>query len=248
MVTAGVASAAAVSGPAGVSGAVALGGGASGSISEQTGAFTTVLPLVSLPGRGSMGVELALSYGQGAAAAGADRHGLGQGMGLGKAFIDPDGAGTLHTASGGGSYRIDPGDTTGTGLERYLLSELALRDAPGTLPAREGMDGVSRAYRWVLTYADGRKSFFSAEGDLVAERDVFGHESAYVWEVRDGQHRLEKAVDAYGQAVTFDYGTENQVTVTSPAVHRAVRFVEGIGAVRDEVVAPAGPAAARNPS
>ncbi|MFF7183398.1 hypothetical protein, partial [Streptomyces sp. NPDC008121] len=204
-----------VSSPAGVSGAVVLGGGASGSVSEQTGAFAMVLPLVSLPGRGGAGVELALAYGQGAAAAGADRHALGQGMGLGKAFIDPEGAGTLHTASGG-SYQLRPGGTSGTGLERYLLNDLALRDAPGTLPAREGMDGVSRAYRWVLTYADGRKSFFSAEGDLVAERDVFGHESAYVWEVRDGQHRLEKAVDAYGQAVTFGYGTENQVTVTSP--------------------------------
>ncbi|MFF7183607.1 hypothetical protein, partial [Streptomyces sp. NPDC008121] len=215
VVTAAASVPAAVSSPAGVSGAVVLGGGASGSVSEQTGAFAMVLPLVSLAGRGSMGVELALSYGQGAAAAGADRHGLGQGMGLGKAFIDPEGAGTLHTASGG-SYQLRPGDMTGTGLERYLLNDLALRDAPGTLPAREGMDGVSRAYRWVLAYSDGRKNFFSAEGDLVAEQDVFGHETAYVWEVRDGQHRLEKAVDAYGQAVTFDYSTENQVTVTSP--------------------------------
>ncbi|MER7960310.1 hypothetical protein, partial [Streptomyces sp. NPDC096030] len=55
-------------------------------------------------GRGGAGVALALAYSQAAAGAGTDRHGLGQGIGLGKAFIDPDGGGTLHTASGGGSY------------------------------------------------------------------------------------------------------------------------------------------------
>ncbi|MFF7183476.1 hypothetical protein [Streptomyces sp. NPDC008121] len=206
----------AASAAGGVSGAVALGGGASGSISEQTGAFAMVLPLVSLPGRGGAGVELSLAYDQGAAGAGADRHALGQGMGLGKAFIDPDGGGTLHTASGGGSFPLAPGDITGTGLKRYLLKDLALRDTPGSLPARDGLEGVPREYRWVLTYSDGRKSFFSAEGDLVAEQDPFGHESAYVWEVRDGQHRLEKAVDAHGQAVAFDYSREGRVTVTSP--------------------------------
>ncbi|MFF7183163.1 RHS repeat-associated core domain-containing protein [Streptomyces sp. NPDC008121] len=214
-VTAGAAVAAGVAGGAGVSGSVALGGGASGSISEQTGAFTTVLPLVSLPGRAGAGVELGLAYSQGAAGAGADRHGLGQGIGLGKAFIDPESGGTLHTASGG-SYQFAPGDKTGTGLRRYLLQDLALRDQPGTLPARDGLEGAARDYRWVLAYDDGRKSYFSAEGDLIAEVDAFGNEAAYVWEIRDGQHRLVKAVDAYGQAVTLDYGTEGQVTVTSP--------------------------------
>ncbi|MER7959888.1 RHS repeat-associated core domain-containing protein, partial [Streptomyces sp. NPDC096030] len=141
--------------------------------------------------------------------------GLGQGIGLGKAFIDPDGGGTLHTASGGGSYPLRPGDTEGTGLQRYLLKDLALRDAPGTLPERAGAEGVPRAYRWVLTYSDGRKHYFSPEGDLIAEQDVFGHETAYAWNTEHGQHRLEKAVDAFGQAVTFGY-TESQVTVTSP--------------------------------
>ncbi|MFF7182976.1 RHS repeat-associated core domain-containing protein [Streptomyces sp. NPDC008121] len=204
-----------MAGAAGVSGAVAMGGGATGSISEQTGAFQTVLPLVSLPGRGSTGVELALAYDQTAAGAGADRHGLGQGMGLGKAFVDPDGGGTLHTGSGG-SYPVKHGDTTGTGLERYLLKDLAFREQPGTLPQRGGLDGVPREYRWVLTYDDGRKNYFSAEGDLIAEKDAFGNETAYAWEVRDGQHRLERAVDPYGQAVTFDYSTEGRVTVTSP--------------------------------
>ncbi|MER7960240.1 hypothetical protein, partial [Streptomyces sp. NPDC096030] len=186
------------------------------SIHEQTGAFTTALPLVSLPGRGSAALELALAYDQGAAGAGADRHGLGQGMGLGKAFIDPDGGGTLHTASGGGSYRLSPGDTEGTGLQRYLLRDLALRDQPGTLPARDGAEDMPREYRWVLAYDDGRKNFFSAEGDLVAEQDVYGHETAYAWNTEGGRHRLEKAVDAFGQAVTFGYSREDQVTVTSP--------------------------------
>ncbi|MER7960175.1 hypothetical protein, partial [Streptomyces sp. NPDC096030] len=205
----------AVSSPAGVSGTVAMGGGATGSIREQTGAFTTAFPLVSLPGRGSAALELALAYDQTAAAAGADRHGLGQGMGLGKAFIDPDGGGTLHTASGG-SYPLNPADTAGPGLKRYLLKDLALRDQPGTLPARDGAEDMPREYRWVLAYDDGRKNFFSAEGDLIAEQDVHGHETAYAWNTEGGQHRLDKAIDAYGQAVTFDYGTENQVTVTSP--------------------------------
>ncbi|MFF7183541.1 RHS repeat-associated core domain-containing protein [Streptomyces sp. NPDC008121] len=193
-----------------------MGGGATGDIHEQTGAFQSVLPLVSLPGRGSAAVELALAYDQGAARAGVDRHGLGQGMGLGKAFIDPDGGGTLHTASGGGSFPLAPGDTTRTGLKRYLLRDLALRDSPGIIPERDGLDGVPRAYRWVLAYSDGRKGFFSAEGDLVAEQDVFGNETAYAWEIRGEQHRLVRVVDAYGQAVTFGYGTEGRVTVTSP--------------------------------
>ncbi|MER7960073.1 RHS repeat-associated core domain-containing protein [Streptomyces sp. NPDC096030] len=201
---------------AGVSGTVAMGGGTAGSIHEQNGAFITAFPLMSLPGRGGTGVELALAYDQTAAAAGAGRHGLGQGMGLGKPFIDPDGGGTLHTASGGGSYPLRPGDTEGTGLQRYLLKDLVLRDSPGSLPAREGLEEVARDYRWVLAYDDGRTSYFSAEGDLVAEQDVFGHETAYAWNTGSGQHRLEKAVDAWGQAVTFDYSREDQVTVTSP--------------------------------
>ncbi|MFF7183467.1 RHS repeat-associated core domain-containing protein [Streptomyces sp. NPDC008121] len=199
----------------GVPGTVAMGGGASGSVHEQTGAFQTVLPLVSLPGRGGTGVDLSLVYEQGAAGAGVGRHGLGQGIGLGKPSVDPDGGGTLHTASGG-SYPLAPGDTTGTGVQRYLLKDFALRDAPGTLTGRAGLEDVPRAYRWVLTYSNGQKSFFSAEGTLVAEQDVHGNQSTYVWEVRDVQHRLVRAVDAYGQAVTFDYSREDRVTVTSP--------------------------------
>ncbi|MER7960099.1 RHS repeat-associated core domain-containing protein [Streptomyces sp. NPDC096030] len=217
VITAATAAAASVAAAAqaGLSGTVAIGGGASGGIHEQSGAFTAALPLMALPGRGSTGLELALAYSQAAAAAGADRHGLGAGIGLGKAFIDPGDGGTLHTASGGGSYPLRPG-STGTGLQRYLLKDLALRDAPGTLPEREGLEDLPRDYRWVLTYDDGRKNFFSPGGDLIAEQDVFGHQTAYVWEVRDGQHRLEKAVDAFGQAVAFDYSREDQVTVTSP--------------------------------
>ncbi|MER7959707.1 RHS repeat-associated core domain-containing protein [Streptomyces sp. NPDC096030] len=214
--TPAAAAAARTAAQAGVSGTVAMGGGATGTVREQTGAFTTAFPLVSLPGRGSTGVELALAYDQTAAAAGTDRHGLGQGTGLGKPFIDPDGGGTLHTASGGGSYPLRPGDTEGTGLQRYLLKDLALREQRGTLPAREGLDGVPREYRWVLAYDDGRKNFFAAEGDLVAEQDVYGHETAYAWNTENGQHRLEKAVDSWGQAVTFDYSCEDRVTVTSP--------------------------------
>ncbi|MFF7183177.1 RHS repeat-associated core domain-containing protein [Streptomyces sp. NPDC008121] len=212
--SAGTAAAAAVTG-GGVSGTVAMGGGASGTIHEQTGAFAMVLPLVSLPGRGGAGVELALAYDQNAAAAGVDRSGLGQGIGLGKPFIDPDGGGTLHTASGG-SYPLAPGDTTGTGVRRYLLKDFALRDTPGTLPGRDGLEDVPRAYRWALTYSSGQQSFFSAEGDLIAEQDPHGNQTAYAWEVREGRHRLVRAVDAYGQAVTFDYSREDQVTVTSP--------------------------------
>ncbi|MER7959318.1 RHS repeat-associated core domain-containing protein [Streptomyces sp. NPDC096030] len=208
--------AAAAAAGAGVPGAVAMGGGASGSVHEQTGAFQTALPLVSLPGRGGMGVGLALVYDQDGAGAGGDRHGLGAGMGLGKPFITPGDGGTLHTASGGGSYPIRPGDTEGTGLGRYLLKDLALRDTPGVLPGREGLEDLPREYRWVLTYDDGRKNFFSAQGDLIAEQDVFGNETAYEWELHAEQHRLAKAVDAWGQAVTFGYSTPGEVTVTSP--------------------------------
>ncbi|MER7959382.1 hypothetical protein [Streptomyces sp. NPDC096030] len=217
VVTASAVTAASAAGAAGgVSGVVAMGGGATGSIREQNGAFTTALPLVSLPGRAGTGVELTLAYDQMASAAGADRHGLGHGIGLGKAFISPEDGGTLH-AAGGGSYPLRPGDTEGTGLQRYLLKDLALREEPGTLSEREGLEGVPRDYRWVLTYDDGRKNYFSAEGGLIAEQDRFGNQTAYAWELNGGQHRLMKAVDAYGQAVTFDYSTGNQVTVTSPA-------------------------------
>ncbi|MFF7183381.1 RHS repeat-associated core domain-containing protein [Streptomyces sp. NPDC008121] len=210
--TAGAAAAAGT----GVSGTVAMGGGATGNIHERTGAFQTALPLVSLPGRGEAGIEIALAYDQTAAAAGSDRHGLGQGMGLGQPFIDPADGGTLHTASGAGSYPIRTSDTEGTGLGRYLLKDLALRDAPGTLPPREGLEDGPREYRWVLTYHDGRKHFFSPQGDLVAEQDLFGNEAAYEWETHGGQHRLLKAVDAFGQAVAFDYSAEGEVTITSP--------------------------------
>ncbi|MFF7182964.1 RHS repeat-associated core domain-containing protein [Streptomyces sp. NPDC008121] len=50
----------------------------------------------------------------------------------------------------------------------------------------------------------------------MADTDRFGHETAYQWELHGEQHRLVRVTDAYGQAVTFDYGTEGQVTVTSP--------------------------------
>ncbi|MFF7182980.1 hypothetical protein, partial [Streptomyces sp. NPDC008121] len=198
-----------------MSGTVAMGGGASGGINEQTGAFQSVLPLVSLPGRGGAAADLALAYDQAAAAAGVDRWGLGQGIGLGKAFVDPEDGGTLHTASGG-SFKISPGDRTGTGLKRYLLKDLTFRESSGTLPGREGMEGMPRDYRWVLSYSDGRKSFFAAEGGLVAEEDAFGNQTAYMWELHGAGHRLMRVVDAWGQAVEFDYRTENQVTVTSP--------------------------------
>ncbi|MFF7182963.1 RHS repeat-associated core domain-containing protein [Streptomyces sp. NPDC008121] len=191
-----------------------MGGGAAGQINEQTGAFTTALPLVSLPGRGQTAVELALAYDQTAAGAGADRFSLGQGIGLGKAYVDPADGGALHTP--GGSFPISPADTSGTGLKRYLLKDLSFREAPGTLAPRPGLEGIARSYKWVLTRSDGHRSFFSAAGDLTAEEDAFGNQSAYAWELRGGQHRLEKAVDAYGQAVIFDYSLENQVTVTSP--------------------------------
>ncbi|MER7959592.1 RHS repeat-associated core domain-containing protein [Streptomyces sp. NPDC096030] len=181
----------------------------------------TSLPLVSLPGRGGAGVELALVYDQDAAGAGTDRSGLGQGFGLGKAYVDPADGGTLHTA--GGSFRVRPGDSAGPGLERYLLNDLAFRERPGSLPEREGLD-LPRDYRWVLASGDGRKSYFSAEGDLIAEEDRFGHQSAYEWELAGGeQHRLVRAVDAYGQAVTFDYSTEGEVAVTSPVRSDGIR-------------------------
>ncbi|MER7959364.1 RHS repeat-associated core domain-containing protein [Streptomyces sp. NPDC096030] len=204
--------ASAASGPAGVSNAVSMGGGATGKINDQSGAFQTALPLASLPGRGGAGVELVLGYDQTAAGAGVNRSGLGVGFGLGKAFVDPSDGGTLHTP--GGSFKINPGDKTGTGLKRYLLKDMTLRDEAGTLPARDGVGPVE--YRWVLSYDDGRKNFFSAEGDLVAERDVYGHQTAFEWELAGDQHRLVRVTDAWGQAVTFDYGTENKVTITSP--------------------------------
>ncbi|MER7959968.1 RHS repeat-associated core domain-containing protein [Streptomyces sp. NPDC096030] len=207
-----VAAGPAVAVPGGVSGAVAMGGGASGEIDLKTGALRAVLPLVSLPGRGGAGVDLVLGYDQAAAGAGADRHGLGAGIGLGKAFVDPADGGTLHTP--GGSFEISAGDRTGTGLKRYLLKDLALREDAGTLPAGGGAGAVE--YRWVLSYDDGRKNFFSAEGDLVAEQDVFGHRAVYGWERAGEQRRLVKAVDGWGQAVTFDYGTQDRVTVALP--------------------------------
>ncbi|MER7960187.1 hypothetical protein, partial [Streptomyces sp. NPDC096030] len=214
-VSAAAVAAAAAHGGTGVSGTVAVGGGASGSISEQTGAFTAALPLASLPGRGGAGVELALAYDQAAAGAGVDRWGLGQGIGLGQPFVDPGDGGTLHTSSGG-IYQLAQGDTAGTGLKRYLLKDLTFRDAPGTLAGRDGLENVPREYRWVLTYSDGRKNYFSAEGDLIAEEDRYGHQTAYAWQSGDGQHRLQKAVDTFGQAVTFDYGSADQITVLPP--------------------------------
>ncbi|MFF7183160.1 RHS repeat-associated core domain-containing protein [Streptomyces sp. NPDC008121] len=160
-------------------------------------------------------MELALAYDQAAAGAGADRSGLGKGFGLGKAFVDPADGGTLHTA-GAGSFPLAPADTSGTGLKRYKLKNLALREDAGTLAGRAGLEDMPRDYKWVLSHDNGQKEYFSAEGDLIAEEDPFGNQTAYVWQQHGGQHRLSKAVDAWGQAVTFDYSTEDRVTVTSP--------------------------------
>ncbi|MFF7183593.1 RHS repeat-associated core domain-containing protein [Streptomyces sp. NPDC008121] len=159
-------------------------------------------------------MELSLEYGQAAAGAQVDRLGLGEGIGLNLEFVDPEGGGTLHTA--GGSFPLVPGDTTGTGLKRYLLKDLAVREQRGTLPEHDGLEEARRDYRWVLTHSDGGRKFFSEEGDLIAEEDAFGNRTAYRWELHGDQHRLREAVDTFGQAVSFGYGTEGRVTVTSP--------------------------------
>ncbi|MER7959676.1 RHS repeat-associated core domain-containing protein [Streptomyces sp. NPDC096030] len=199
---------------AGVAGAVAMGGGLEGRIDEASGRFSTSFTLVSLPGRGGSGVSLELVYDQAAAGGGADRYGMGAGMALGVPWVEP-GGGRLHTASGG-SFEIDPGDSSGPGLKRYRLRDVSFREVAGSLEERGGVAAGLRVYRWVLARADGSRSFFSEAGDLVAETDRFGHETFYEWELAGEQHRLVRVVDAYGQAVTFGYGTEGEVRVVSP--------------------------------
>ncbi|MFF7183147.1 RHS repeat-associated core domain-containing protein [Streptomyces sp. NPDC008121] len=215
----GAATASAAEGGAGVSGTVALGGGLGGQIDERTGALHASLPVVSLPGRGGAAVSLALVYDQQAAGRGLDRFGFGAGMGLSVPYVDPSDSGTLYTA-GSGTFGIASGDAGGTGLKRYPQKDAAFRTQPGVLPEREGLGEAERSYRYVLAFSDGRRQYFSADGDLIAETGRFGHETAYVWERYAEQRRLSRVVDAYGQSAEFAWGQDQQgreeITVTSP--------------------------------
>ncbi|MER7958609.1 RHS repeat-associated core domain-containing protein [Streptomyces sp. NPDC096030] len=165
-------------------------------------------------------------YDQHAAAAGADRFGFGAGIGLGLPYVDPSDGGTLHTA-GTGTFEADAGDVSGTGLKRYPQKDVAFRPDRGVLPAREGFSEAERAYAYVLAFLDGRKQYFSSDGDLIAETDRFGHETAYVWEQHAGQHRLVRVTDAYGQSAELAWGHDPQgreeITVTSPERSDGVR-------------------------
>lgn len=196
-----------------VSGAFALGGGVGGGIDPRTGQFSVSVPLVTVASRGDSSVSLTLGWDQARAGIGLDRFGFGGGWGLGATFIQATGKITVYPANGG-AYTTDA--TFHSGLHDYPLQDLVFAFATGTLPARAGVTSPV-AYRYTITYDDGRVDYFDPNGNLVARVDRFGNRTDLQYQAfGPGQWRPTAIIDAYGLTTTFSYGA-NKVTVSAPA-------------------------------
>ncbi|MFF3159656.1 hypothetical protein, partial [Streptomyces sp. NPDC057910] len=101
VVTASLASAAEAVDGGGVSGEIALGGGAAAEVDERKGTLRSSFPLVSLGGRAGLDASLTMTYDQSLASAGVDLHGLGAGWSVGIPSVRTDGGTVVYPASGG---------------------------------------------------------------------------------------------------------------------------------------------------
>ncbi|MFF3160082.1 hypothetical protein, partial [Streptomyces sp. NPDC057910] len=215
VVTASLASAAEAVDGGGVSGEIALGGGAAAEVDERKGTLRSGFPLVSLGGRAGLDASLTMTYDQSLASAGVDLHGLGAGWSVGIPSVRTDGGTVVYPASGG-AFETDT--ASATGLKRYPLKDLTFAVKKGTLPERAGVDRADRVYEYTLGYEDGRTDYFSAAGDLIARTDRFGNDIVFVWEKnRAGEslHRPTAVIGTYGQRADLTPTAEG-MTVTSP--------------------------------
>ena len=203
-----------------VSGAIGLGGGVSGSIDERTGLFSVSVPVASIRGRGSAGVDLSLVYEQARAVGGVDRSGFGPGWALGVPFITVAAPLTVYPANGG-SYVA--GGSYSSGLQDYPLADLVFARTAGTLPARDGVP-ASVSYVFTIRHDEGRTDHFDGNGNLVARTDRFGNRTDLTWRsLGGGKWAPASVVDAYGLTTTFSYTTLGRVTVTAPARADGIR-------------------------
>ncbi|MFF3159867.1 hypothetical protein, partial [Streptomyces sp. NPDC057910] len=215
VVTASLASAAEAVDGGGVSGEIALGGGAAAEVDERKGTLRSSFPLVSLGGRAGLDASLTMTYDQSLASAGVDLHGLGAGWSVGIPSVRTDGGTVVYPASGG-AFETDT--ASATGLKRYPLKDLTFTVKKGTLPERAGVDRADRVYEYTLGYEDGRTDYFSGAGDLIARTDRFGNEIVFLWEKnRAGEslHRPLAVIGTYGQRADLTPTAEG-MTVTSP--------------------------------
>ena len=194
-------------------GGFALHGGLGGSVDERTGQFSATVPLTTVRGDGSAGVQIALSWQQTRATAGVDRSGWGAGWSLGSSFVDVTGVKRVYPASGG-SYFIDAAEPSG--LKNYKLHDLSFATRSGILPRRTGAAQVNFSY--VVSYHDGRTDYFDRNGNLAARTDRFENRTDMTWTPRaNNVWRPDSIVDSYGLKTTFDYSTAGRVGVVSPA-------------------------------
>ncbi|MFF3159368.1 RHS repeat-associated core domain-containing protein [Streptomyces sp. NPDC057910] len=215
VVTASMASAAEAVDGGGVSGEIALGGGAAAEVDERKGTLRSSFPLVSLGGRAGLDASLTMTYDQSLASAGVDLHGLGAGWSVGIPSVRTDGGTVVYPASGG-AFETDTASTTG--LKRYPLKDLTFTVKKGTLPERAGVGAGDRVFEYTLAYDDGRTDYFSGAGDLIARADRFGNEIVFVWEKnRAGEslHRPVAVIGTYGQRADLTPTAEG-MTVVSP--------------------------------
>lgn len=202
---------AAAAGP--VSGAIGLGGGISGTVDERTGLFSIAVPVASIGGRGSAGIDLSLLYEQSRAVGGVDRSGFGPGWSLGVPFVNVAAPLTVYPANGG-SYLV--GGSYPSGLQDYPLRDLVFARSTGTLPARAGVPAPV-TYSFTITHDEGRVDHFDGNGNLVARTDRFGNRTDLSWRaLGSGRWAPTSLVDAYGLTTTFSYSTPGRVTVTAP--------------------------------
>ncbi|MFF3159515.1 hypothetical protein [Streptomyces sp. NPDC057910] len=215
VVTASLASAAETADGGGVSGEIALGGGAAAEVDERKGTLCSSFPLVSLGGRAGLDASLTMTYDQSLASAGVDLHGLGAGWSVGIPSVRTDGGTVVYPASGG-AFETDT--ASATGLKRYPLKDLTFTVKKGTLPDRAGVDAADRVFEYTLAYDDGRTDYFSAAGDLIARSDRFGNETVFLWEKNssgESLHRPLAVIGTYGQRADLT-PTADGMTVVSP--------------------------------
>jgi len=191
-------------------------GSTSVEVSARTGMASLTFPIVALPGKGNLGVNLNLTYQQYNAAG--RYEGIAPGWGIGLASYDANSE-TVYI-SGGGAYQ-----RAGETLQYYNLKDLSFSSSGGQTPD-------NRSYTYALSYLDGQTQYLDANGNLICISDRYGN---FVRISYSGYNSvtniaaIDQIVDSYGQTISFAQtsdGNETTLTVTLPSGHQiAIAYI-----------------------
>jgi len=123
-----------------------------------------------------------------------------------EAYVDDDGQVNVYVhLPSGQTYKADFG--SGNGLKGYELSDIVFtRD--------ETLGNLTGNGAYKLYYASGDSYYFSALGELIAEKDKYDNTISYCWGDLDGKRLMTSIVDSAGRKVEFVY-TDTSTTIKS---------------------------------